>query len=106
MDESFASLVYAIVRQIPEGKVSTYGQIALLVGKPRAARVIGGIMSRCPDSEHVPCHRIVKHNGALCEGYTFGHLQNELLHREGVAFLPDGRVDLKASCWVMPKTNL
>lgn len=102
MEENFASIVYALVRQIPKGKVATYGQIALLVGKPRAARVIGGLMSRCPESEKVPCHRVVKHKGALCEGFTFGHLQNELLHIEGVAFLPDGRVDLHTSCWEGP----
>lgn len=102
MDNPFARKIYALTRQIPEGKVSTYGQLALLAGKPRAARVVGGIMSRCPASENLPCHRVVKHNGSLCDDYTFGRIQHELLRREGVSFLPDGRVNLTASYWEGP----
>ena len=97
--DNLPAQTYALVKQIPEGKVCTYGLLAALLGKPRAARVIGNILSRCPESENTPCHRIVKHDGSLCDSGPFGMVQHELLRREGVPFLPDGRVNLKDCCW-------
>ena len=103
MASDFTAQIDRIVRLIPQGKVLSYGQIALLCGRPRAARVVGGAMSRC-NAEGVPCHRVVKRDGSLCEGYEFGiaGLQRELLRSEGVKFLPDGRVDIAQCCWEGP----
>lgn len=98
MEETLSKQVYDIVRKIPSGKVVSYGQLSLMAGKPRAARVIGGIMSRCGD-ESVPCHRVVKSNGSLCEGHLFGVFQRELLKREGILFTEDGRVDMGRFRW-------
>ena len=59
-----------IVRQIPAGKVATYGQIARLAGMPRCARLVGYAMAGCRDAS-VPCHRVVGTDGSLT-GYAGG----------------------------------
>ncbi len=98
---TFPEQVYAIAKGIPRGCVASYGQLALLAGRPRAARIVGGAMSRCPSGSGVPCHRVVRSDGSLCSGDAFGApgLQQELLRVEGVVFLPDGRVDMKRFQW-------
>ena len=95
-NESFFSRVYDIVRQIPAGCCISYGQIAWMLGAPRAARQVGWAMRRCPDD--LPWQRVVKSDGSIAGG---GHaaLRRALLEAEGVPFLPDGRVDLKTCQW-------
>ncbi len=96
----FARRLYALVRQVPAGKVTTYGQLALLLGIPRGARAIGTCLSRCSDVA-VPCHRVVDRNGgtkAAFDDYAPG-TQRALLEAEGVCFLPDGRADLSRCIW-------
>ena len=99
-NDNLTAKTYALVRRIPEGSVCTYGLLASLLGRPRAARVIGTILSRCPASENAPCHRVIKHDGSLCGSEPFRFVQFELLRREGVPFLPDGKVDVNACRWV------
>ena len=101
MDKTFPERVYAIARQIPPGNVATYGQLAALAGQPRAARIVGGAMSRCPEGNGVPCHRVIRRDGTLCDAFVFGisGLQRQLLLSEGVTFLSDGRVDMEECLW-------
>jgi len=101
MDMNFNERVYAFARRIPKGKVATYGQLAALAGQPRAARIAGGAMSRCPEGSGVPCHRVIRRDGTLCDEFVFGisGLQRQLLLSEGVLFLPDGRVNMAACLW-------
>lgn len=97
---SFACRLYALVRQIPAGKVATYGQLALLLGMPRGARAVGTCLNRCADPS-VPCHRVVDRLGRtkpVFDDYAPG-TQRALLESEGVSFLPDGRVDLSLCGW-------
>lgn len=98
--DGFYQRVYAAVRRIPCGRVASYGTIALLAGSPRAARVVGGALSRCPDAG-VPCHRVVKADGCLAPDEVFGgvHGQRILLEMEGVSVQNDGRVDMAAYGW-------
>ncbi len=93
--------IYAVVRQIPYGKVATYGQIAALAGNPRWSRVVGYALHVNPDPAHIPCFRVVNRFGEVSSAFAFGgeNEQIALLKREGVCFLPDGRVDLKHFCW-------
>ena len=71
----------AIVRQVPPGRVATYGQIARLAGMPRCARTVGYALAACTDIE-VPCHRVVREDGAL-SGYRWGTARKaQLLARE------------------------
>jgi len=100
---SFTSSVREVVAAIPKGKVTTYGQVAALAGKPGAARAVGMIMSQNKDTKAVPCHRVVGSNGALT-GYAYGDgtsTKKQMLEKEGVKF-KGTKVDLNASQW-MPK---
>ena len=97
--KSFPKRIYDLVKNIPEGKVTTYGQLAAMAGSPRASRIVGAAMYRAP--EGLPCHRVLYSNGTLCCDQAFGgkKIQRQMLEREGVPFLPDGRVDLKRCLW-------
>lgn len=92
---------YTIVRQIPPGKVATYGQIARLAGMPRCARTVGYAMAGCTDPS-VPCHRVVDRFGGTkaCFDTFAPGTQRALLEAEGVTFRLDGTVDLAQCLWV------
>ena len=89
--------VYAYLKTVPAGKVTTYGRIAQHLGKKNLARVVGNILHSNPDPERIPCHRVVNSKGQVAENYAFGGgaAQRERLEGEGVVFSPDGTVDLK-----------
>jgi len=89
----FYEQVYAMVERIPFGKVVSYGQIARMLGRPRAARQVGRAMRLCP--EHLPWQRVVMMDGTVTGG-LYADLRREMLRAEGVTFLPDGRVDMEA----------
>ncbi len=93
--------VYALVKQIPRGKVATYGQIARLLGAPRSARVVGWAMHGTPHGARVPWQRVVQRGGSLSPSVcpTDPGRQRRLLEREGVTFLLDGRIDMAAHQW-------
>jgi methylated-DNA-protein-cysteine methyltransferase-like protein len=97
---TFFTQVYAIVEQIPCGKVISYGQIARILGHPRAARQVGWAMRCCPDG--LPWQRVVMADGTITGG-EFAEMRKKLLEDEGIKFLPDGRVDMK-ECNIL--TNL
>ena len=86
--EGFFERVYEVVEQIPEGMVATYGQVALLAGRPRSARYVGYALHSNPRPGQIPCHRVVFADGRICEGFAFGgpDAQRELLMGEGVTF--------------------
>ena len=94
-----ADKVYEFVRNIPRGKVATYGQIALHLGNRNFARAVGNILHNNPDPEHIPCHRVVNAQGRLSRSYAFGGIeaQRRLLVSEGVVFKSDQVVDLSIS---------
>jgi methylated-DNA-[protein]-cysteine S-methyltransferase len=88
-----ASDVYDIVAQIPEGKVTTYGDIARALGHPGASRAIGRILNRNPNPITTPCHRVIKSDGKL-GGYAFGKIRKkELLRKEGLCFFGDSAAE-------------
>ena len=103
----FADRAFDIVRQVPCGKVTTYGQVAALMGRPQSGRYVGfalrGNPSPGPDvaKGDVPCHRVVFKDGSLCPGYAFGGpaVQRDLLEAEGVTFSDNTHVDLAACLW-------
>lgn len=99
---SFFEAVYALVRQIPKGSCAPYSQIAWLLGAPRSARQVGWAMRRCPDE--LPWQRVVRADGSIAGG-GYAELRRSLLEQEGVPFLPDGRVDLKACQWPGPNSD-
>ena len=91
--DSFFEQVYEVVRQIPEGRVASYGQLARLVGFAMHASpgMAGG----------VPCHRVVFKDGSLAPGFAFGgpDIQKEMLREEGVLFADEHHVDMEACAW-------
>jgi O-6-methylguanine DNA methyltransferase len=99
-NSDFKEKVYSFCRQIPKGKVATYGQLADLVGSPGAARAVGMCMKTNPDAPNTPCHRVVASNGALT-GYSAGEgvsTKKQMLLSEGVLFKSE-KVDLSVSQW-------
>ena len=94
-------LIYDIVRQIPRGKVATYGQIAAMAGNPRLSRVVGYALHVNPDPAHIPCFRVVNREGRVSPAFAFGgeNMQIRLLEEEGVAFKSEGYVDLEKHLW-------
>ncbi len=102
MPSEFTKRVYEVVRQIPRGRVASYGQVAALAGNPRGARGVGFALHRNPEPGIIPCHRVVFKNGSVCTGFAFGgpEAQRALLAAEGVPFLPDGRVDMARARWL------
>lgn len=94
--DSFFSRVYQIVEHIPRGKVVSYGQIAMMLGSPRAAREVGWAMRCCP--EDLPWQRVVRSDGSIAGGGD-AETRRALLEAEKVMFMPDGRVDMQQCRW-------
>jgi len=112
--EEFNRKVWSLVRQIPPGKVSTYGQIAALLPPPPGmdpksylafgARWVGGAMAACP--QDVPWQRVINSQGKVSlRPIGGGTHQRELLELEGIVFDEHDRVDLKRFAWDGPSEN-
>lgn len=100
MRKSTFELIYDVVKQIPRGKVATYGQVASLAGNRRWSRVVGYALHVNPDPEHIPCHRVVNRLGEVSKAFAFGgeNRQITLLKGEGVK-VEGNRVDLEKYQW-------
>lgn len=105
--EDFFARVYKVVSKIPKGKVATYGEIALLVGEPKNARIVGWAMRAAPKQLHLPCHRVVNKLGEMAPDNVFGSsdLQRAMLLEEGITFKEDGCIDMKKHVWSGPENN-
>ncbi|MBP5177648.1 MAG: MGMT family protein [Clostridia bacterium] len=99
--------VYRAVKLIPKGKVATYGQIAAMIGLPRASREVGWALHVNPEPFTTPCHRVVDRNGNLAPAFAFGgrDVQKGLLEKEGVTVDENYVVDLEKFGW-KPHTTL
>ena len=92
----FGEDVLNIVSQIPRGRVTTYGDIALLAGWPSHARMVGRTLRYTPGADKLPCHRVVNKMGRTAPGWG---KQRELLEDEGVQFKTNGHVDMSRFLW-------
>ena len=92
--------IYSIVKQIPRGRVATYGQIAALAGNPRASQVVGWALHANPNPSTIPCHRVVNRFGGLSNAFAFGGKDEHksLLEQEGIEVI-DYIVDLEKYKW-------
>ena len=99
---AFDHAVYRLVSRIPPGRIATYGQIAALLGYPRAARAVGAALKRCPPG--LPWQRVLNHRGGISLRANVSGMvtQRILLEREGVVFRR-GRVDLERYRWAGPR---
>ncbi len=93
---NFFDKVYIAVKQIPQGKVATYGQIACAIGSPKAARQVGYALHVNPEPYSIPCHRVVNRFGGLAPAFAFGgqEVQAQLLREEGIEVGETYEVDL------------
>lgn len=101
-DLDFAEQVYQIARQIPKGRVTSYGAIAKCIGTGRSARLVGWAMSACSNVKpKVPAHRVVNSAGILSGKLAFKTptYMEELLAKEGVAVKNDKIADFKKRFW-------
>jgi methylated-DNA-protein-cysteine methyltransferase-like protein len=101
-DKSFFEKVYDVARQIPFGKVCTYGIIAKHIGSPQAARMVGWAMNKCgTEKEFVPAHRVVNRNGLLTGKRHFANFNTmkELLESEGIIIIDDQIQELEKVLW-------
>ena len=94
-EPTFFQHVYSLVKTIPVGMVTTYGELAKAL-HTKDARRIGHALHANPDENETPCHRVVFADGKLAPGYAFGGPNEQLrrLELEGVVFLDSGHVDI------------
>lgn len=100
-DKSFYDKVYDLVRQIPEGKVTSYGAIAAYLGRKGSARLVGYAMNNSHSLEDVPAHRVVNRKGLLTGRYHFSppSLMQQLLENEGITIEDDQILNFKQVFW-------
>ena len=103
MEKNTFEKIYDVVRRIPKGTVATYGQVAALAGNRRWARVVGYALHANPDSENIPCYRVVTKDGRVSDVFAFGgaNRQVELIEADGVRF-QDGHVIMEEYQWDTP----
>ncbi len=98
---AFFEDVYDLVKQIPKGKVTTYGHIARMIGQPRKSKIVGWALHSNPQPGIIPCHRVVNRKGELSGSFAFGgiEVQKKLLEEEGIIFDVSGIINLQEYLW-------
>ena len=100
-NKTFSEKVLLIVRQIPYGKVTTYGAIAEILGNKKGARMVGWILNRQKGNRNIPAHRVVNRKGLLTGKMHFegSRLMQNLLESEGIEIIDNQVVDLERYFW-------
>lgn len=96
--------VYHLAKQIPRGRVITYGGLAKALRLRGGARSAGRAMAATPKGKGIPWHRVVGYGGKLLIREPYASLQRKLLESEGVALL-ESRVDMKKHAWIPPRNK-
>ena len=93
--------IYDVVKQIPKGKVASYGQVALLAGNPNWARVVGYALHVNPEPQNIPCYRVVTKDGRVSDAFAFGGVNEQiaLLKADGIEFVDETHVDMTRFQW-------
>ncbi|MBI2422607.1 MAG: MGMT family protein [Candidatus Hydrogenedentes bacterium] len=99
--DNFYEAVYRVVREIPRGRVMSYGQIAAILGSPRAARAVGYALRACTPEDRVPWQRVINHQGGISARGDIERPMEQriLLEEEGVVFEADATCNLKTYRW-------
>lgn len=100
-NDNFFERVYAVVKNIPYGKVTSYGAIAKALGAARSARMVGWAMNAAHNMESVPAHRVVNRKGLLTGKHHFGgtNLMQQLLESEGIVVVDNQIIDFESVFW-------
>lgn len=100
LNPDFFERVYAVVCDIPRGKVTTYGAIAAKLGAKSSSRMVGYALNNVAGSVEIPCHRVVNRKGELSGRAHFaGDSMRQLLIQEGIHFIEPFTVDLPSHFW-------
>jgi len=101
-NDNFFERVYAVARQIPYGKVTSYGAIAKVLGAARSARMVGWAMNASHNFEDVPAHRVVNRIGLLTGKHHFDgtNLMQQLLESEGIEVVDNQIIDFEKHFWI------
>lgn len=101
-NDNFFERVYEVARQIPYGKVTSYGAIAKVLGAARSARMVGWAMNASHNLEDVPAHRVVNRSGLLTGKHHFDgtNLMQQLLESEGIEVRENQIVDFEKHFWM------
>ena len=94
--------VYKLVKQIPRGRVLSYGAVAKILRLPGGARTAGRAMATTPSGKGVPWHRVLAASGKILIREPYSSLQRKLLESEGVEVI-ESRVRMKKYLWVPPR---
>jgi len=94
--------VYKLVKQIPRGRVLTYGALARAVRLPGGARTAGRAMAATPSGKGIPWHRVLGAGGKILIRVPFASLQKRLLESEGIPVM-ESRINLKRHLWTPPR---
>ena len=107
METNFFEKVYEIVKQIPEGKVTSYGAIAKKLGSAKSARMVGWAMNASHQLEDVPAHRVVNRKGLLTGKHHFegSNLMQQLLENEGIKIIENQIQNFESVFWDPNKSN-
>ena len=100
-NDNFFERVYAVARQIPYGKVTSYGAIAKTLGTARSSRMVGWAMNAAHNLEDVPAHRVVNRKGLLTGKHHFDgtNLMQQLLESEGIVVENNQIMDFEKHFW-------
>ncbi len=100
-NQNFFQKVYVVAKQIPFGRVTSYGAIAKYLGAARSARMVGWAMNASHDMEEIPAHRVVNKAGLLTGKHHFDgtNLMQQLLENEGVKVIDNQIQDLEKLFW-------
>lgn len=98
---NFFDRVYAVVRKIPSGRVTSYGAIARFLGAAKSARMVGWAMNSASKIEDIPAHRVVNRNGVLSGKHHFPgtRVMQQMLEEEGIEVKDDQIVNFKSRFW-------
>lgn len=98
-------LIYLVVQQVPQGRVTTYGQVAEIVGHGVDARVVGYAMAGLPADVDVPWQRVINRQGKISLTGRGGEAQRQMLEAEGIEFDEQGRIDFNRFGWEGPEAD-
>ena len=100
-NSNFFEKVYAIVRQIPAGRITSYGAIAKCIGSPQSARMVGWAMNASHNRRDVPAHRVVNRKGLLTGKHHFEgtNLMQQLLENEGIVVIENQIQNFEEIFW-------
>ena len=101
-EDNFFERVYEVAKQIPYGKVTSYGAIAKVLGAARSARMVGWAMNASHNMEDVPAHRVVNRKGLLTGKHHFDgtNLMQQLLESEGIEVIDNQIIDFEKHFWI------